>query len=267
MNGNGPSPTPLRPLDEWLRAAYAGCPPPEAFLESETAALDPAERRRLDEHADRCPACAAERELAHLFDAGPEGATGVRPEDVSFVVARLEAASPLSQAAPAPPAGRVVPFSVPRSRQSRRSPWPARLAAAAVVILAAGLFLTRSPLAPPPLPAPPAAGGVVRGGFVEPLAPVGEVAAVPDELSWEPRPGAVSYRVHLRAFDDAPLWETTVAAPPARLPAEVAGHLARAVAYSWSVEALDAKGGRLAGSEPVRFQVRPAGEGVGRKGS
>jgi hypothetical protein len=263
MNGNGPSPTPLRPLDEWLRAAYAGCPPPEAYLEAETAALDPAERRRLDEHADRCPACAAERDLARLFDAGPEGAKGVRPADLSFVVDRLEASSPLSPSAPAPPAGRVVPFAPAASRrpgQSRRSPWTARLAAAAVVILAAGLFLTRSPLAPPPLPAPPAAGGVVRGGFVEPLAPVGEVASVPVELSWEPRPGAVTYRVHLRAFDDAPLWETTVAAPPARLPAEVAGHLTRAVAYSWSVEALDAKGARLAGSEPVRFQVRPAGE-------
>jgi hypothetical protein len=270
MNGNGPRPTP-RTLEEWLRSAYEGCPPPEAFLEEETAALDPAARRRLDEHVERCPACAAERELAQLFDAGPEAA-GVRPEDVSFVVAQLAAASPLGpQAEPAPASGRVIPFApAPSGRsqlspRSRRSPWPARLAAAAVVILAAGLFLQRQ-LAPPSLPAPPVAG-VLRGGVVEPLAPVGEVASVPVELAWEPRPGAAAYRVRLRTFDDELLWEETVAAPPARLPAAVAGRLTPAVAYFWSVEALDAKGARLAGSEAVRFQVRPAGEGGGHKGS
>jgi len=55
------------PLDRALRAAYgpaAGCPPPEAYLELESGALDPAERSRLEEHAASCPGCAAERELA-----------------------------------------------------------------------------------------------------------------------------------------------------------------------------------------------------------
>ena len=85
-------------LDEWLRAAYAdpaaGCPPPEAWLEEELAARLPEERRRLEAHAARCPACAAERDLAQGFDAGPEAA-GVHPEDVAFVVSRLEARSPV----------------------------------------------------------------------------------------------------------------------------------------------------------------------------
>jgi len=260
MNGNGPT----RTLEEWLHAAYAGCPPPEAFLEAETAALDPAARRRLDEHAASCPPCAAERDLARLFTAEPQ-AVGVRQEDVDFVVARLEEASPLRRP-DAPPAGRVVPFpsrpaqptvsSSPLPNARRSSRWPAWLAAAAVVVLAAGLFVQRSLLAPPPLPAPPAAG-VMRGGEVELLAPVGEVAAAPAELRWEPRPGAAAYRVHLRAFDDELLWEATVAAPPAHLPAEVTARLQRAVTYSWSVEALDAQGARLAGSEPVRFRVSP----------
>jgi hypothetical protein len=48
-----------------------------------------------------------------------------------------------------------------------------------------------------------------------------------------------------------------VPAPPARLPAEVAAKLHRAVAYTWTVEALDASGARLAVSEPVRFRARP----------
>jgi hypothetical protein len=251
MNGEAQT----RTLEEWLRAAYAGCPPPEAFLEA-----DPAARRRLDEHAEGCPACAAERELARLFTAGPD--EGVRPEDMGFVVARLEEASPLRRtAAPAPAAGRVVPFpsrapqpaAAPPRRSSR---WPAWLAAAAVVILAAGLFWQRAQVAPP-LPEPPGSNGVMRGGDVELLAPVGEVPAAPAELRWEPRPGAAAYHVRLRAFDDELLWETTVAAPPARLPAAVAGRLQPAVTYSWSVEALDTRGARLAGSEPVRFRLRP----------
>jgi len=263
MNGNGPT---TRTLEEWLHAAYAGCPPPEAFLEAETAALDPAARRRLDEHAASCPACAAERDLARLFTAEPQAA-GVRQEDVDFVVARLEEASPLRRTA-APPAatGRVVPFPsrpaqpsmsptpLPSARRSSR--WPAWLAAAAVVVLSVGLLLQRSLLAPPPLPAPPAAG-VMRGGEVELLTPVGEVAALPAELRWEPRRGAAAYHVRLRAFDDELLWEATVAAPPAHLPANVTARLQRAVTYSWSVEALDAQGARLAGSEPVRFRVSP----------
>jgi hypothetical protein len=258
MNGNDPRLT----LEEWLRTAYedveAGCPPPEAFLEAESRALDPQVRSRLAAHADRCPACAAERDLARLFDAGPE-AGDVRPEDLAFVVSRLEAAPPArTAAAPAPAPPRTLPFPG-RRRAPAWTNW-ARLAAAALVILVAGLFLQRF-FAAPPLPGPSSSGGVVRGGEVEPLAPVGEVAAVPAELRWEPRPGAASYRVRLRTVDDAVLWEGTVAAPPARLPAEVAGRLQRAVAYVWSVEALDASGARLGASEAVRFRVKPAPQG------
>jgi hypothetical protein len=237
-------------LEEWLRAAYSeGCPPPEAFLEAEAGALDPEARRRLLEHAERCPACAAERDLARLFDAGPE-AGDVRPEDVAYVVGRLEGRPHT--------AGQVVPFPAARRRPAV---WVGRLAAAAMILLAAGLFLQRY-LAAPSLPPPPISpsSGVVRGGEVEPLAPVGDVEAVPAELRWAPRPGAVSYRVRLQTVDDTVLWEATVPAPPARLPAEVARRLQRAVVYVWSVEALDAQGARLASSEPVRFRARPEPE-------
>jgi hypothetical protein len=236
-------------LDEWLRAAYAdGCPPPEAFLEAETGALDPEARRRLLEHAERCPACAAERDLARLFDAGPE-AGDVRPEDVAYVVGRLEGRPHT--------AGQVLAFLGARRRPAV---WVARLAAAAVVLLAAGLFFQRY-FAAPQLPEPPSSG-VVRGGEVEILAPVGEVEAVPVELRWAPRPGAVSYRVRLQAVDDTVLWEATLSAPPARLPAEVVARLQRGVVYVWSVAALDAQGARLASSEPVRFRARPEPEEI-----
>lgn len=239
-------------LEDWLRDSYAAemadCPPPEAYLEAEAGALEPAERRALEEHADRCPACAAERDLARLFDAAP-GEAGVRPEDLSFVVSRLEETSPVHRAAPE---SRVVPFPAPRRRNLR----PVfRFAAAAVLVLAAGLAFFTLNAPEPSLPAPEE--GVVRGTGVEALAPVGEVEEIPAELRWTPPEGARAYRVRLIAVDETVLWETTVAAPLARLPAEVAGRLHRAVVYRWTVEALDASGARLATSEPVEFRVRP----------
>ncbi|MEA2600413.1 MAG: hypothetical protein QOF89_1405 [Acidobacteriota bacterium] len=254
-------------LDDWLRAAYedpaAGCPPPESWLEEELAARTPEERRRLEAHAEHCPACAAERNLARDFDAGAE-APGVRPEDVAFVVSRLEAASPVRTRGSA----KVVPFRVPKREAPQVVPTPSRswdwrrLAAAAVVILAAGLGYQLFRPAAPPLPTPQN-GGVVRGGEVEAVSPVGEVAGIPSELRWAPRPGASSYRVRLSAVDDTILWEATVPAPPARLPAEVVRTLHRAVVYVWSVEALGPAGERLGASEPARFRARPSPEGTG----
>lgn len=250
----------MQPLEDWLRAAYAeeeaGCPPPEAYLAEETGRLSPEERRRLDEHADRCPACAAERDLARMFDAGPAaGAEGVLPEDVAFVVSRLEASSPVRPASK----GNVVPFRAPVSKPAakpspRSNVW--RLAAAVILVLGAGILFQLSRSGAPPLPAP-GTGTVVRGGEVEAVSPVGEVAAIPPELRWEPHPGAASYRVRLSTVDDTVLWETRVPAPPARLPAEITGQLHRAVVYIWTVEALDASGARMAVSEPVRFRARP----------
>ncbi len=270
MNPDDRENDPRLPLDEWLRAAYAGpeagCPPPEAFLEAEE--LSPEERRRLDEHADACPACAAERDLAWLFAGAPEAAEVPR-EDLDFVVARLAAASPVR------PAGQVVPFPAGAARSPAAVPataarpaprravsyqiWPRsmlKFAAALILVLGGGLLFRLAQTAAPPLPAP-GVGGAVRGGEIEALSPVGDVGAIPAELRWTPRPGARLYKVRLSAVDDTVLWEVTVPAPPARLPDEVAGHLHRAVSYLWTVEALDASGARLAASEPVRFRARP----------
>jgi hypothetical protein len=241
-------------LEEWLRAAYAdeerGCPPPEAFLESVSGSLSAAETRRLHQHADRCPACAAERDLARLFDGGPE-TPGVPAEDLEFVISRLEAASPVR-----PRPARIVPLvRTPIRRPAIRTIW--RWAAAATVILAAGLSFQLIRPGAPPLPAPPAQGGVMRGGELEAVSPVGEVPAVPSELRWVPRLGAASYRVSVSTVDDTVLWQAIVPGSPARLPAGVAGGLHRAVVYNWRVEALDAAGKRLAASESVRFRARP----------
>ena len=263
-----------RPLGDWLRAAYepgAGCPPPERYLEAEMGDLPEDERRRLEEHSRACPACAAERDLARLFSAAPDEA-GVPAEDVQSVVSHLEAASPVAPAAPAPPApgGRVVPFPSRPAPQPEAAPAPVRpasswrawrMAATAVLAIGGAMTLwTVRPGGPPPLPPPPGDSEVLRGTDLEALSPLGEIVAVPGELQWRERPGARSYRVTLRTVDDQELWTAAVPAPPALLPAEVRGRLQPAVAYTWTVEAFDATGARLAVSEPTRFRVRPEPE-------
>lgn len=256
MNDQAPRLT----LEEWLRAAYAddesGCPPPESFLEAESGALSREARRRLDEHAVRCPACAAERDLARLFDSGPQAA-GIRSADVGYIVSRLESGSP-PRAAALERSSKLLRFPALRRPAARRNVW--RLAAAATVVLAAGFVFQLTRPGAPPLPAPPRSESGVRGGEVEALQPAGEVAELPAELRWRPRSGAHAYRLRLSRVDDTVLWETTVESPPARLPGEVIRQLDRAVVYLWTVEALDASGATLARSEPVRFRARPAAE-------
>jgi hypothetical protein len=261
-------------LDAWLRAAHAveetGCPPPEAFLEAEMEGLSPDARRALDEHAAHCPACAAERDLARLFDAAPEEAD-VRPEDLDFVVTRLQGSAPARASAPAAP--NVVPFPGPRradpveateAPQASRSRWQSssflRFAAAALLVVGLGLGYRAFQSPGPDLP-DPGTGEVMRGGEVEAVAPVGEVAEIPAELRWVLVDRAASYRVRITAVDGSVLWEDIASTSPVRLPADVAGRLHRAVVYTWTVEALDPNGARLASSEPVRFKVRPDPEG------
>lgn len=235
------------PLSDSLRSAWSpetGCPEPEDWLRLETGEVTPEERRRLEEHAERCPACAAERELARIFAETPDVAA---QEDVDYVVAKLEAM-------------KLPETKQPLAFPSRRRPalaWAARLAALVALALAVGLFFRAGQA--PPLP-DPGAGEVYRGSEVRPVGPIGEFREMPREFRWEEVEEAHSYRVTLRAVDETVLWEATVPSPSARLPEEVAVGLHPAVLYTWSVEALDERGARLAASEPVRFLVRPPGE-------
>ena len=51
-------------LSDSLRSAWSpetGCPSPEDWLRLETGEVTAEERRKLEEHAARCPACASER--------------------------------------------------------------------------------------------------------------------------------------------------------------------------------------------------------------
>jgi hypothetical protein len=121
-----------------------------------------------------------------------------------------------------------------------------------VLLVGLGLFLRGQQA--PPLPER-GRDEVVRGAEIHDLQPSGEFPAVPRQFRWTAIAGAASYRVTLRAVDETVLWQESATEPSARLPEEVARGLHPAVLYTWTVEALNARGERLAASEPVRFTV------------
>ena len=160
------------PLSDSLQSAWSGCPPPEDWLRLETGEATPEERRRLEEHSARCPACASEREMARLFAEAPEGVTD---EDVDYIVAKLEAMNLPEQ---------PVPLAFPSQRRRARPAlaWAARLAALIVLAIGVALFFRAGQA--PPLP-DPGAGEVYRGGHLRPIAPSGEISEMPREFRWE----------------------------------------------------------------------------------
>jgi len=238
-------------LAEALRQAYqepGACPPPEAYLAEEIAALAPGERARLEGHAESCPACSAERELARSFDLSDDmSAAGSR--DVAVIARRLGRRSPARSGSLA----RL--FHFPALGGLSKSP-ALRMAAAAVLVLAIGVVVQTGRGSRPDLPDVPT-DTAVRGGEISVVAPVGELDDLPSGLVWEVVGGASTYRVTIEAVDDTVLWESVVGEPSAVLPNEILSKLHRAVTYEWRVEALDGEERRLAASGPVEFRARP----------
>jgi hypothetical protein len=91
------------------------------------------------------------------------------------------------------------------------------------------------------------------------------VGELPRELRWEAVPEARTYRIRIETPAGDPLWQGEVPGAgdmTARidLPEEARARMRRAVAYRWTVQALDAQGSVLAASEPVTFRAAPEPE-------
>ncbi len=252
-----------------LRGAFgADCPAPEVFLEAEWVRLSEAERARIEAHAAICPACAAERDLAGQWDL-PVDAGDLEGEDLAFVVRRIEEAQ-AEEIAPA--RSNVVAFPVGRTssasrsavvaenepvRRSRRSFAGWGLALAALLALGIGLSIELSRRDLPSLPGAPGGEETYRGSTVLLQGPEGELAKAPQVLGWEPVTKATSYRVTITDPLGEEIWSLAAHTSPVVLPAAVRERFETAVVYSWTVEALDSRGARLAGADPFRFRITP----------
>ena len=288
-----------------LRAAYgpgAGCPPPEIWHRAALGEPAADERARLADHAAGCPACAAERDLAAAFVAGPDPAAA---GDVAAVVAHLAARPPHRPAAgvaaadgarnrsgagpvesaPAPtrerPAGTPREAAAPeplgeRPAAVRPAARPGgrllrfpRLAGAAAAVLAAAAALVLALglgayvlRAPQPPPLPDRPAGGGVRGAI--------VTGLAPTGELDAAPAALTWE----PVGGAASYRVTLfAADDAVLwrgeaagpPAPLPGAvmpLSSAVVYGWSVEAIDAGGRPSARSERASFLIRPEPEGA-----
>lgn len=239
-------------IGEWLRRAYEGaeaCPPPEAYLPEEIAALDAAARERLESHARECAACAAERELANAFGA-PDPATSEERRDIDRIVRRLERRPAHGGS------GRLL--GGPSFWSSLGRAPALRWAAALVVLIGVGIGV-RNASTPPPLPEGPGESAT-RSSTLEVVAPLGELEAPPGDLVWRSVENASEYRATIRGVDDRVLWRGTTTGTTLVVDEALGKRLLPAVTYVWTVEAVNDRNERIAWSADTRFHIRPGAE-------
>lgn len=145
-----------------------------------------------------------------------------------------------------------------KSGGSRVLPIAAGLAVVAALVLA---YLALRP-GSPPAEKPATSALTSQEAAIEPVAPVGPIGTLPDELVWQPVPGSARYRVDLRGVDDIVIWQGEAKTSHIPLPQEIGRELRPALAYYWSVEALSPRGERLAAAAKVRFRFVPTGKNV-----
>ena len=155
-----------------------------------------------------------------------------------------------------------VPSELPELVQGLETPPPAnstRWAVACAGLLCAALLglvlVPRLDLAPPPVPEPPAATDTRRGQILDVLEPMGPLVERPHRLEWRAVDRASIFVAWLEGVDGRMLWRGETPKTSIDLPADARQSLAVGVAYFWVVEALDARGARVARSERTRFRV------------
>lgn len=271
-------------LREWLRMAYRDesmCPSPRTLHQAVAGDLPDGRVAELRHHMASCPTCAAEHDLARLFE---EPAAEEVTLEVEAIVSQLALRSPVRVAAAVDtsPAsvdisaagastldGGASPVSAGRPDGERAS-FLGRLAvapvwsyaAAALLVLAFGISFQMLQSPAPSLPAPTAS--TQRGGWVEALSPLGDAVWPSAQFRWAPVAGAAGFRVTLAGVDEAVLWEQTVGESPATLPDEIRSLLHPRVVYLWKIEAFDEQGATIALSDWVRMRLVPPGDSPGK---
>lgn len=231
-------------LEEWLQAAYddsTECPPPESWLEAELGKLGPADRQRLEDHADSCPHCSSERDLAQAFS---RDELQVSETEIREVMRRLDES------------GSSTVVDIATKRTAHRPSWFRPLLAAASVTLGIGLIWYLGGAAPPDLP-DPVQEQTFRSTNVELIAPTGELELAPTQFNWHEIDSAERYILVVSEVDRAVIWEADISSPPLRVSAQVRAQLLPAVKYTWNVEAVDSTGAVVGRSINETFRIAP----------
>lgn len=125
--------------------------------------------------------------------------------------------------------------------------------AALLVVVSAGLYLRQSRVA--------VTGeeftesGTFRSGKLTGIAPSGDLARAPQQVSWNAVPGAQRYMVRLLEVDGNELWRTTTVGTTAALPTSATIHITFTKTLLLEVAAFDQAGKQIAVSEATRFRL------------
>ena len=225
------------------------------FFERTPECLDPlAMERLLDRrmageeesatraHLDACDRCASELLLFEQFRRAE-----VRPEEmpnIEWIERRLanprepERISWWNRWLSLPP--------VPR--------WAFSLAAV-LFVLAASWQLRQS--VRPQLDVDGGGAAVYRAEKVDLIEPLGDLAAVPAQLSWNPVAGAVIYHVSVFEVDGSKVWSQETTGTKIEIPSDLASRFLPRKTLLWQVIARNAGGRQVADSARESFRVLP----------
>ena len=93
------------------------------------------------------------------------------------------------------------------------------------------------------------------------IAPLGDMAAVPTVLRWQPVTGAAQYRVRLLDVAQSEVWTATaVSTAELAIPAPAQSLMLPRKTLFWQIDALDAQGKTIGRSRAEQFRVVGQGQ-------
>jgi hypothetical protein len=217
------------------------CPTVEILIEAMEHGA--AGRPAIASHVEKCPACQTELAMFRGFEAGKVRAD--EREAVDSIVRRLR-----RETEPGP----AVTF------WPRILGWltPVRMGGlalvAAAILLTVGLstqWQTRRGVSDS-LPE----SGVTRSAAIRGISPQGEVAAFPEQIRWEPVPGAVEYDVTLSEVDRNVIFHKTFTTPALEVPTDIRRIIVPGKTVLLLISARNAAGLEMARSGMIRIVVQ-----------
>ncbi len=201
-------------------------------------------------HVAACPRCQAELVLLASFEQA-EANSGEEEEDLRWMLDRLPQRSNLETARGSTPV--LGSWRSWWNRLGLFRPVPVLAAIAALVILGIGI---REFMAPAPqLRLPTGESVTMRGYQIRLLTPLIDIAAVPDELTWEPVVGAARYEVVVRYVDGTEAVRFNSGGNHAKWPESMRALATPGRSLFIEVAALDGSGRTLAKSERQPFKL------------
>jgi hypothetical protein len=223
-------------------AATRDCPTLEVLERvMEESSSDP----KAAAHISECPHCQSEIAMLQSFE------SSVPSENEGAAVVWIAAQLERNQKAPgAQSSAKVVPFW----RAMFRLPYMAAAAALAVAITL-GVSVYHSDNGQPVIHVPQ--NGIYRSGEIKLTTPT-DLKQVPDQLTWEPVPGANSYSVEVDDVTGDKMWESKSTTNSINLDSGVKAKMLPGKPLKWTVTAVDANGKEFAsGKGTFRVAIKP----------